>query len=69
MGFGGKLKRARKGLSLSAAAAATGVTAQGLWLIERDDSDPRLATLQAIARGLGVTITVTPRGVTVKEAS
>ncbi|QJT09269.1 helix-turn-helix domain-containing protein [Oceanidesulfovibrio marinus] len=46
--------RTRSGMSLDAAAAATGVSKAMLGQIERRESAPTIATLWKIARGLGI---------------
>jgi transcriptional regulator with XRE-family HTH domain len=48
--------RERQKLSQRALAAAAGITQAALFRLESGETDPRLSTLRAIARALGVTV-------------
>lgn len=48
--------RTKRGLSLFALGQRVGLTHVGILMIERGDSDPKLSTLQKLAKGLRVEV-------------
>ncbi len=48
--------RETQGLSQRALAKAAGITQAALFRLESGETDPRLSTLRALAKGLGVTV-------------
>lgn len=55
--MGSKLRVLRGKQSLADVAKTGGLTPSGLCRIESGESDPRLSTFQALAKGLGLTTT------------
>ena len=53
-------RRKELGLTQHAVAGLAGITQSHLSMIERDDSDPRLSTLQDIARALRSELVLVP---------
>ena len=60
--------RRASGLTLRQVSAQGGVSPSGLSMIESGQRHPTLHSLQALARVLGVVVTVSPRGVTVERS-
>lgn len=68
--FGEELKRIRteNGWSQRDVAARSGsLSASAVKRVESDERDPYLSTLEALAVGLNITITIGPKGIVIRE--